>query len=107
MKFGKYGVFTFTDIMNGAQLAELAGRVEALGYSTLWYPEAFNYETFALGGVEEVAADRRDQGGVAHVDHRAVVVLGELDGRVFLRGRGAADEQRRADAGALEFAGHV
>ena len=50
MKFGKYGVFTFTDIMNGAQLAELAGRVEALGYSTLWYPEAFNYETFALGG---------------------------------------------------------
>jgi len=50
MKFGKYGVFTFTDIMNGAQLAELAGRVESLGYSTLWYPEAFNYETFALGG---------------------------------------------------------
>jgi probable F420-dependent oxidoreductase len=50
MQFGKYGVFTFTDIMNGAQLAELAGRVESLGYSTLWYPEAFNYETFALGG---------------------------------------------------------
>ena len=50
MKFGKYGVFTFTDIMNGQQLAELAQRVESLGYSTLWYPEAFNYETFAVGG---------------------------------------------------------
>ena len=49
MQFGKYGVFTFTDIMDGAQLADLATRVEALGYSTLWYPEAFNYETFAIG----------------------------------------------------------
>jgi len=50
MKFGKYGVFTFTDAMDAAQLGELARRVEALGYSTLWYPEAFNYETFAIGG---------------------------------------------------------
>lgn len=50
MKFGKLGVFTFTDIMDARQLAELAARVEELGYSTLWYPEAFNYETFALGG---------------------------------------------------------
>ncbi|MEX2481621.1 MAG: TIGR03620 family F420-dependent LLM class oxidoreductase [Gammaproteobacteria bacterium] len=50
MKFGKYGVFTFTDPLDGTQLAELAERVEALGYAALWYPEAFNYETFALGG---------------------------------------------------------
>mgnify|MGYP005811310331 CR=1 FL=1 len=50
MHFGKYGVFTFTDQLDGAQLAELAQRVERLGYSTLWYPEAFNYETFAVGG---------------------------------------------------------
>lgn len=49
MKFGKYGVFTFTDALGPAELAELAQRVEALGYSTLWYPEALNYETFALG----------------------------------------------------------
>lgn len=50
MKFGKLGVFTFTDIMDAAQLSDLARRVEDLGYSTLWYPEAFNYETFAIGG---------------------------------------------------------
>ncbi|MCC6707456.1 MAG: TIGR03620 family F420-dependent LLM class oxidoreductase [Gammaproteobacteria bacterium] len=49
MKFGQYGVFTFTDAMNGAELTELAQRLEALGYSTLWYPEAFNYEPFAIG----------------------------------------------------------
>jgi alkanesulfonate monooxygenase SsuD/methylene tetrahydromethanopterin reductase-like flavin-dependent oxidoreductase (luciferase family) len=50
MKFGKFGVFTNTDILDAAQLADLAKRTEELGYSTLWYPEAVNYETFALGG---------------------------------------------------------
>lgn len=50
MKFGKYGVFTFTDVMDAAQCAELAKGVEKLGYSTLWYPEAFNYEPFSIAG---------------------------------------------------------
>jgi len=50
MNFGKLGVFTFTDAMNATELADLATRLEALNYSTLWYPEAFNYETFAIGG---------------------------------------------------------
>ena len=50
MEFGKYGVFAVTDVMDAAGLAELAQRVESLGYSTLWYPEAFNYEPFAIGG---------------------------------------------------------
>ena len=50
MNFGKLGVFTFTDGMSAPALAELAQRVEALGYSTLWYPEARAYESFALGG---------------------------------------------------------
>ncbi|MFT4582839.1 MAG: putative F420-dependent oxidoreductase [Gammaproteobacteria bacterium] len=50
MKFGKYGVFTFTDILDAKQLAELPRRLEELGYSTLWYPEATNYEAFAVGG---------------------------------------------------------
>lgn len=49
MKFGKYGVFTLTEIMNAKELAELATRLEEFGYSNLWYPEAFNYEAFALG----------------------------------------------------------
>ena len=50
MKFGKFGVFTFTDLMDASQCAELAKSVEKMGYSTLWYPEAFNYETFAIAG---------------------------------------------------------
>jgi len=50
MKFGKLGVFSITESLNAAQLTDLAQRVEGLGYSTLWYPEAFHYETFGLGG---------------------------------------------------------
>ena len=50
MDFGRFGVFTFTDQIGADPLAELARRVEDMGYSTLWYPEAFHYETFALGG---------------------------------------------------------
>ena len=49
MQFGQYGVFTFTDALDARALAELATRVEALGYSRCGTPEAFNYETFALG----------------------------------------------------------
>lgn len=50
MKFGKFGVFTFADVLDAKHCAELAGRVEELGYHTLWYPEAFYYETFAIAG---------------------------------------------------------
>ena len=50
MQFGKYGVFAFADTLDAGQCAELGRRIEALGYSTLWYPEAFNYETFAIAG---------------------------------------------------------
>lgn len=50
MKLGRLGVFVFSESMDASQLAELAPRVESLGYSTLWYPEAAHYETFGLGG---------------------------------------------------------
>ena len=50
MKFGKMGVFYFTDILDAKGNSELAGRVEEMGYSTLWYPEAFGFEAFGLGG---------------------------------------------------------
>ena len=50
MQFGRLGVFTFTDTLSPAQLSTLAQTVETQGYSTLWYPEAFTYEAFAIGG---------------------------------------------------------
>lgn len=50
MKFGKMGVFYFTDLLDSKGNSELASRVEEMGYSTLWYPEAFGFEAFGLGG---------------------------------------------------------
>ena len=50
MKFGKMGVFFFTDALDAKGSAELAQRVEEMGYSSLWYPEAFGYEAFGIGG---------------------------------------------------------
>jgi len=49
MKFGKMGVFYFTDMLDNKGAAELVSRVEEMGYSTLWYPEAAGYEAFGLG----------------------------------------------------------
>ena len=50
MNVKKLGVFTFTDVMNRDELETFACRVEQLGYSRIWYPEAFSYESFCLGG---------------------------------------------------------
>lgn len=50
MKFGRLGIMGVTAPMNGAQLVQLATRVEALGYSTLWYPEGMGFESLSLGG---------------------------------------------------------
>ncbi|MFT4585808.1 MAG: putative F420-dependent oxidoreductase [Gammaproteobacteria bacterium] len=50
MDFGKFGVFMYADALGPVEIAESAQRIEKLGYTTLWYPEAFNYEALALGG---------------------------------------------------------
>ena len=39
MTLGRLGVWYSTDKLNGAQLGDLVGTVEKLGYSALWYPE--------------------------------------------------------------------
>ena len=49
MELGKLGVWSPTDRLTTEQLAELAGRVEQLGYGALWYPESMGHEAFALG----------------------------------------------------------
>ncbi|MEE8433258.1 MAG: TIGR03620 family F420-dependent LLM class oxidoreductase [bacterium] len=50
MKLGKLGVWFPMDPLTTEQLAELAQRVEALGYAALWYPESRGHESFSLGG---------------------------------------------------------
>jgi probable F420-dependent oxidoreductase len=46
MEIGKHGVWFFLDAMAAPETAEFARRVEALGYSALWIPEAVGREPF-------------------------------------------------------------
>jgi probable F420-dependent oxidoreductase len=44
------GVWCATNVLNAAELADLAANVERRGYDTLWYPESLSYESMAMGG---------------------------------------------------------
>lgn len=50
MELGRLGVWTFLDLMTAREAAAFVARVEALGYSTLWLPEAIGRDPFALLG---------------------------------------------------------
>lgn len=50
MKGQTLGVWHNLNGLPREQLDDLAQRVEALGYTALWYPEAIGYEAFSLGG---------------------------------------------------------
>ena len=41
MNLQRPGVFALTDSMTGAQITALVRKVEALGYGSFWFPEAF------------------------------------------------------------------
>ncbi len=47
MQLGRLGVWFFTDALSAPEAADFARRVEALGYSALWIPEAVGREPFA------------------------------------------------------------
>jgi probable F420-dependent oxidoreductase len=44
------GIWCATNVLNAGELARLAGDIERLGYTTLWYPESLSYESFAMAG---------------------------------------------------------
>jgi probable F420-dependent oxidoreductase len=48
MNLGTVGVDALMDSMAGAELAQFAQKIEKLGYSALWFPEAFGRDPFAL-----------------------------------------------------------
>lgn len=111
MKFGKLGVFTFTDVLDAKQCAELASRVDALGYSTLWYPEALGYEPFAIGGYLLAHSERLQVGsGIANIYARdaAAAVMGHnslnrLYGGRFVLGLGVSHAPLVADMRGHEY----
>ena len=48
MNLGTVGVDALMDSMVGSELTKFARKIEKLGYSALWFPEAFGRDPFAL-----------------------------------------------------------
>lgn len=45
-RLGSFGVWQFTDGVSGSEAREMAQRIESLGYSALWIPEALGRHAF-------------------------------------------------------------
>jgi probable F420-dependent oxidoreductase len=98
MDIGKVGVWFFLDPMTAPQSAEFAGKVEKLGYKTLWIPEAVGREPFAhaaylLSRTERLAIAT----GIANIWARDAITMAaasktvaELSGGRFVLGIGVS-----------------
>src|SRR5271166_380301 len=78
MDLQKLGVFGFIDSLSGPEIKAFARKVERLGYSTLWFPEAFGRDPFALAAHILTVTERLTVGtGIANVWKReAVTTIG-------------------------------
>ena len=100
MKKRSLGVICYSDAFTGTQLTEYAQRIEALGYETLWYVEALNYESFACGA-HLLSATRTLQvgAGIANIYARDPMAalqgarsLHEFSGGRFILGLGVSHD---------------
>jgi probable F420-dependent oxidoreductase len=97
-RLGRLGVWTFFEMLPAAKAAELAQRVEAWGYSALWFPEAVGRDPFSL--ISYLAAQTKRlvfATGIANIYARDAVTMraiqetvGELSGGRFVLGLGVS-----------------
>jgi probable F420-dependent oxidoreductase len=98
MNLGKLGVWYFTDTMPAAKAAEVAQRIEGLGYAALWLPEAFGRNPFAHAALLLAKTQRLIVAtGIASIYHRepgvtmaAQKTLAEQSNNRFLLGLGVS-----------------
>lgn len=98
MDLGRLGVWFFTDRMAAPEAAEFAQRVESLGFSALWLPEAVGRDPFAHAALLLQATERLILAtGIASIyarDANAMVAaqntLAEQSGNRFLLGLGVS-----------------
>jgi probable F420-dependent oxidoreductase len=97
-RLGTLGVWYFTDAMSVGQAEELAGRVEQLGYSTLWLPDTIGRDPFAhIAHLADGASSLVFATGIASIFHRhpgamkqAANTLAEQTGGRFVLGLGVS-----------------
>jgi probable F420-dependent oxidoreductase len=98
MEPGKLGLWFFLDAMTAPQTAELAQKVEKLGYKTLWIAEAIGREPFAHAAYLLSKTDRLNLAtGIANIWARDAITMNaasktvaELSGGRFLLGIGVS-----------------
>jgi probable F420-dependent oxidoreductase len=65
------GVWYFTDAMTSGQAAETAGRIESLGYSTMWMPDTVGRDPFAhIAWLASQTETLQFATGIANIFHR-------------------------------------
>lgn len=92
------GVWYFTDAMSAGQAAEAAGRIESLGYSTLWLPDTVGRDPFAhIAWLASQTSTLQFATGIANIFHRhpgpmkqVANTLGEQTGGRFVLGLGVS-----------------
>lgn len=100
MQLGRLGVWTFLDLMSAEESAAFVRRVETLGYTALWIPEAIGRDPFTLLGYLAARTDRIILAtGIANIYARDAMAmrasqqtLGELTGGRFLLGLGVSHQ---------------
>jgi probable F420-dependent oxidoreductase len=100
MNLGRLGVWTFLDALSAEEAASMARRVEALGYSALWIPEAVGRDPFAFLGYLAARTERLVLAtGIANIYARDPMAmraiektLAELSGGRFVLGLGVSHE---------------
>ena len=92
------GVWYFTDAMAAGAAAEFAGRVESLGYSTLWLPDTVGRDPFAhIAWLASQTETLQYATGIANIFHRhpgpmkqVAITLAEQSGGRFVLGLGVS-----------------
>jgi probable F420-dependent oxidoreductase len=98
MELGRLGVWCWLDAYSAGETAEIAQRVEALGYAALWLPEAVGRDPFALISFLAPRTSRLVFAtGIANIYARDPMTmntlrktLGELTGGRFVLGIGVS-----------------
>jgi len=98
MDFGRLGVWTWIDTMSAAEVADFAARIEDLGYSMLWVPEALGRDPFAILGYLAARTSRLKLAtGIANIYARDAMTmraiqhtLAEASGGRFVLGLGVS-----------------
>jgi probable F420-dependent oxidoreductase len=100
MQLGRLGVWTFLDLMSAADAAALCRRIEELGYTALWIPEAVGRDPFAFLGYLAARTERLLLAtGIANIYARDPMAMraiqqtmAELSGGRFVLGLGVSHQ---------------